>query len=76
MQTISLVDHSKYPAIAKQFNESNFFLKKKKWWNINKILLVGFIVFTIFFLYNCRFGIFRYDKNILTPFAYTSTGPA
>jgi len=28
-------------------------------WNINKILLVGFTIFTIFFLYNCRYGMFR-----------------
>ena len=74
MQTINLVDHSKYPEIAKKINDSFFFIKKDKW-NINKILLVGFIIFTIFFLYNCRYGIFRYDKNILTPLAYTSTSP-
>ena len=32
---------------------------KNKKWNLNKILLIFFVIFTIFFLYNCRYGIFR-----------------
>ncbi len=28
-------------------------------WNLNIILIVLFIVFTIFFLYNCKYGIFK-----------------
>jgi hypothetical protein len=34
-------------------------LTKKKW-NLNKILLLGFLIFTVFFLYNCKYGIFKY----------------
>ena len=28
-------------------------------WNLNIILIVLFIVFSIFFLYNCKYGIFK-----------------
>ena len=28
-------------------------------WDLNIILIVLFIVFTIFFLYNCKYGIFK-----------------
>ena len=34
----------------------------KKKWGINKIILTGFIIFTIFFLYNCKYGIFKYPN--------------
>jgi len=68
---INLVDPLKYPTVL-NFNKNTGFFKKTKW-SINKILLVGFVVFTVFFLYNCRYGIFRYDKNILAPLAYAST---
>jgi len=53
----SLVDFSKYPKLNFS-SESKFKIK----WDINKIALVGFIIFTIFFLYNCKYGIFKW-KN-------------
>jgi hypothetical protein len=28
-------------------------------WNLNKILLVLFVLFMIFFLYNCKYGMFK-----------------
>ena len=28
-------------------------------WDLNIILIILFIVFTIFFLYNCKYGIFK-----------------
>jgi len=59
-----LVDLSKFKSKVLKTEQV---LKKKKW-NINKILLVGFLLFTIFFLYNCKYGIFRikdqmYEEN-------------
>lgn len=51
---INLVDLSKFklpPTVV------------KKKWNLNKILLVGFAIFSIFFLYNCRYGIFRQNYS-------------
>jgi hypothetical protein len=30
-----------------------------KKWNLNKILFISFVLFTIFFLYNCKYGIFK-----------------
>jgi hypothetical protein len=51
---INLVDLSKFklpPTVAKTK------------WNLNKILLVGFAIFSIFFLYNCRYGIFRQNYS-------------
>ena len=64
-----LVDLSKYNNIfvERQPNINPFKLKK---FNLNKILLIGFILFSIFFLYNCRYGIFRYDTNSLYPLMF------
>ena len=36
-------------------------------WNLNKIVLILFTLFTIFFLYNCKYGIFKINNY---PFAY------
>jgi hypothetical protein len=55
-----LVDPSNFNKI----NKINLNLPKKKF-DINKILLIGFILFTIFFLYNCKYGIFKYDDPVL-----------
>lgn len=43
-------------------------LYKKRKWNINKIVLVGFLIFTILFLYNCRYGIFRVKEDSVVPY--------
>jgi hypothetical protein len=69
----SLVDLSKYklnPIFQKQ--EPSFLFKKK--WSLNKIVLTAFIIFTIFFLYNCKYGIFKYPNPGLI--AYTASTPA
>ena len=71
MDSIRLVDPTKYPDFIKRINTGNSipsFFKENKW-TINKIVLMGFIIFMIFFLYNCKYGIFRYDK--LSPLVYT-----
>ena len=60
-QIPQLVDLSKFK--TKLLKPEQVFSKTK--WNINKILLVGFIVFSVFFLYNCRYGIFRSKENTL-----------
>jgi len=44
-------------------------LPKKKW-NLNKILLFGFLIFSVFFLYNCKYGIFK-SKDYISPIAYS-----
>ena len=66
-----LVDLSKYNNIfgQKQPNVNSFVTTVKKL-NLNKILLIGFILFSIFFLYNCRYGIFRYNNNSLYPLMF------
>jgi hypothetical protein len=72
---INLVDLSKYTPqnlknpLSQNFNEginfnnTSFFSKVTKTkWNLNKIVLTAFIVFSIFFLYNCKYGIFKYPN--------------
>jgi hypothetical protein len=39
--------------------------KKIKWWNINIILLITFVVFMVFFLYNCKYGYFKLEEGPL-----------
>jgi hypothetical protein len=36
---------------------------KTKKWDINKIVLIAFAIFTVFFLYNCRYGMFRQTEE-------------
>jgi hypothetical protein len=43
-------------------------IKIKGKFNLNKILLISFILFTIFFLYNCKNGIFKGDESKIIPF--------
>jgi hypothetical protein len=70
METIPrLVDLKKYN-FAQSKVEINPFVKTVKKLNLNKILLIGFILFSIFFLYNCRYGIFRYNNNGLCPLMF------
>jgi len=62
MNAPRLVDLSKFQKVdVPNFNNNKSFpfTAPKKKWNINKILLIGFTIFTIFFLYNCRYGIFK-----------------
>ena len=35
----------------------------KQKFNLNKWILIIFILFTIFFLFNCKYGIFKYEEN-------------
>jgi len=35
----------------------------KKKFNLNKWILILFTIFTIFFLFNCRYGIFKCNEN-------------
>ena len=44
-------------------------VKIKKKWNLNKILLVVFILFMVFFLYSCKRGMFKNIEN--EPIPYT-----
>jgi len=59
---IKLVDLSKFS------NFNNKLKLPKKKWNLNKILLISFLIFSIFFLYNCKYGIFKSNNDKL---AYT-----
>ena len=38
-------------------------------WNLNKIILILFGLFLIFFLYNCKYGIFKYIENDPVPYS-------
>ena len=49
-----LVDLSKFKFNNKVINK----IVPKKPINLNKILLIGFCIFSFFFLYNCKYGIF------------------
>ena len=44
-------------------------------WNLNKILLVLFVLFMIFFLYNCKYGMFKSISTEPIPYslAYTQS---
>jgi hypothetical protein len=47
--------------------------KTVKKWNLNKILFISFVLFTIFFLYNCRYGIFKStETHNVYPFSVVS----
>ena len=71
---IRLVDLSKFSnfnSISNGNLNSGKQLPKKKW-NLNKILLISFLIFSIFFLYNCKYGIFKSNNNSdISPLAYT-----
>ena len=64
-----LVDLSKYKSSNLNNNNfknlSNLITKPKVKWNLNKILLVGFLVFSIFFLWNCKYGLFRVKEETI-----------
>lgn len=66
-QVPQLVDIAKLKSNTLTPNDNVFFKKKKKW-SINKILLVGFLIFTVFFLYNCRYGIFKPKDPYVLPY--------
>ena len=54
-------DHFILPEIKVKIN-----LPKKI--NLNIILLILFVLFTIFFLYNCKYGFFKSDESKIIPF--------
>ena len=58
--SINLVDLSKYPDLLK-IQKQPFSPTLKKW-SLNKIVLIAFVLFTIFFLYNCKYGIFKWNN--------------
>lgn len=46
---------------------------KNKLLNINTIILFIFVIFSVFFLYNCKYGIFKVEYSEPTPYdSYTS----
>ena len=38
-------------------------------WNLNKILLILFGIFLVFFLYNCKYGIFKDIQTEPVPYS-------
>jgi len=60
--SINLVDLSKYPNFTKLQNQSFSPVSTFKKWSLNKIVLIAFVLFTIFFLYNCKYGIFKWNN--------------
>ena len=46
--------------------------KKLVKWNLNTILLILFVCFTAFFLYNCKYGMFRSIDQDVYPFSSIS----
>ena len=63
-----LVDLSKYKSNVKNnnFNNLNSLITKPKIkWNLNKVLLFGFLLFSIFFLWNCKYGLFKVKEETI-----------
>ena len=60
MSEPKLVDLTKFKNV--NVNGNVISIVKKKW-NLNKILLIGFTIFTIFFLYNCKYGFFKSNRQ-------------
>ena len=61
------------PTLPKLTNPGYFkpkieIIKTKNKFSLNKILLILFTIFTIFFLYNCKYGIFKNDESKIIPF--------
>ena len=59
---INLVDLSKYPNFTKLQKQPSSPVSNFKKWSLNKIVLILFVLFTIFFLYNCKYGIFKWNN--------------
>ena len=60
--SINLVDFSKYPNFIKLQKQPFEVVSNLKKWSLNKIVLILFVLFTIFFLYNCKYGIFKWNN--------------
>ena len=60
--SINLVDLSKYPDLLKIQKQPFLPVSNFKKWSLNKIVLIAFVLFTIFFLYNCKYGIFKWNN--------------
>ena len=61
----------------KLVNAENFVLPEvtvniPKKWNLNKILLILFVLFMIFFLYNCKYGMFQSMEDVPEPYLLNS----
>lgn len=56
------------PEIAKKIIQP---LTKVVKWNLNNILIILFVLFTVFFLYNCKYGMFRSIDQDVYPFSIT-----
>ena len=61
--------------VPKLVNPENFILqpeikiKNKMKWNLNKILLILFAIFLVFFLYNCKYGMFKGSELEPSPYS-------
>ena len=61
--------------IPKLVNPENFInlpevkIKNKMKWNLNKILLILFAIFLIFFFYNCKYGMFKASESEPSPYS-------
>ena len=56
--------------IAKKITESS--PPKIVKWNLNIILIFCFILFTVFFLYNCKYGMFKTIDQEVYPYSIVS----
>ena len=64
--------------VPKLVNPENFLvtepvkIKNKMKWNLNKILLILFAIFLVFFLYNCKYGMFKAEDVEFVPYNFNS----
>jgi|688.fasta_scaffold2447413_1 hypothetical protein len=65
--------------LPKLVNVNNFKLNvpveksKNMKWNLNKILLFLFVLFLIFFFYNCKYGMFKCMDDEPIPYSLVYT---
>ena len=63
----NLVNPNNFDAVVPLLNTKELKIKNSK--RLNIIVLVGFVLFTIFFLYNCKYGIFKSMSSDPMPFS-------
>ena len=61
----SLVNSKKFPNVVKKVINS----KKTNSWYLNIFLIIGFVLFIAFFLYNCKYGCFKVDSQEPLPYS-------
>ena len=65
----NIIEKISKPVKTESFAEIKLENIKPVKWNLNKILLILFALFTVFFLYNCKYGMFKCVSNEPMPYS-------